>query len=129
MIFRYAAAWLLMMLLAVLNGAFREAFLRERFGELGAHQLSTLTLLLLLSAFVWILVRIKTPESSGQAWLVGFIWLAMTLAFEFGFGHFIAGKPWSELLKDYDMISGRIWVLIPAWVTVAPYLFYRIARH
>ena len=129
MIFKYTAAWLLMMLLAILNGAFREAFLTERFGELRAHQLSTLTLFLLLSVFVWILVRIWAPESSGQAWRIGFIWLVMTLAFEFGFGHFLAGKPWSELLKDYEVMSGRIWVLIPAWVVVAPYLFYRITRH
>lgn len=129
MIFKYTAAWFLMMLLAILNGAFREAFLKERYGELRAHQLSTLTLLLLLSVYVWILVRTWTPESPGQAWLIGLVWLAMTLAFEFGFGHFIAGKPWSELLKDYDIIAGRVWVLIPAWIAVAPYLFYRIARH
>ncbi len=129
MIFKYTAAWFPMMLLAILNGAFREALLKERYGELRAHQLSTLTLLLLLSAYIWVLVWTWTPESPGQAWRIGFIWLAMTLAFEFGVGHFIAGKPWNELMKDYDIIAGRIWVLIPAWVVVAPYLFYRITRH
>ncbi len=129
MIFKYTAAWFPMMLLAILNGAFREALLKERYGELRAHQLSTLTLFLLLSAYIWVLVRTWTPESPGQAWRIGLVWLAMTLAFEFGFGRFIAGKSWSELLKEYDMISGRIWALIPAWVAVAPYLFYRMTRH
>jgi hypothetical protein len=32
------------------------------------------------------------------------------------------------LLADYDLTTGRLWVLIPVWVTVAPYLFYRVQR-
>jgi apolipoprotein N-acyltransferase len=59
---------------------------------------------------------------------VGLAWLALTVAFEFGFGHYAAGHSWSELLADYDPTSGRVWILIPLWVALAPYLFYRLER-
>ena len=38
------------------------------------------------------------------------LWLGMTLAFEFLFGHYIAGKSWSLLLADYNLAAGRLWV-------------------
>jgi hypothetical protein len=49
----------------------------------------------------------------------------MTLAFEFLFGHFVAGHSWARLLQDYNLLAGRVWVLLLAWVALAPYLFYR----
>lgn len=128
MIARYTAAWFLLMVLAILNGAFREGFLKASLGHQFAHVVSTLMLLVLISVLVAILVRIWKLETARQAWMVGFIWLAMTLAFEFGFGHFVQGIAWSELLKEYNIFAGRFWVLIPAWVAVAPALFYRLQR-
>jgi hypothetical protein len=54
------------------------------------------------------------------------MWLAMTITFEFGFGHFVAGDPWSRLLHDYNILEGRVWGLFLLWVTVSPYVFYTI---
>ena len=34
------------------------------------------------------------------------------MLFELGFGHWVAGHPWSRLLADYDLLAGRIWVLV-----------------
>jgi len=53
-------------------------------------------------------------------------WLVLTLAFEFLFGHYVGGHSWRSLLDDYDLLSGRLWVLVPAWLAVAPYLFHRL---
>jgi apolipoprotein N-acyltransferase len=52
----------------------------------------------------------------------------LTVGFELGFGHYVAGHPWSDLVADYDLASGRLWVLIPAWTALAPYLLYRLRR-
>jgi hypothetical protein len=30
--------------------------------------------------------------------MIGLFWLAITLIFEFGVGHYMGGKPWSALL-------------------------------
>jgi hypothetical protein len=44
------------------------------------------------------------------------------LWFEFGFGHYVLGTPWAELLADYDLSRGRIWVLVPIATAAAPAL-------
>jgi hypothetical protein len=30
------------------------------------------------------------------------------------------------MLAEYDLPSGRLWALVPLWIAVAPYLFYRL---
>ena len=46
----------------------------------------------------------------------------MTLAFEFGFFHYIMGVPWEILLADYNVAKGRIWPLVLAADLLAPWL-------
>jgi hypothetical protein len=54
--------------------------------------------------------------------LIGAVWLALTLAFEFLAGHYLFGSSWERLLADYDLLRGRVWILVllatlfaPAW--------------
>ncbi|MCL6545144.1 MAG: hypothetical protein K6T61_07935, partial [Bryobacteraceae bacterium] len=47
-------------------------------------------------------------------------WCAATVAFEFGFGHYIIGHPWSALLADYNLFRGRLWVLVLLTLLLAP---------
>lgn len=117
-----------MLLLAVLNGVVREFLLKAPLGELRAQQLSTVTLLILFSIYIWLVIRHWTPESLPQSLWIGLLWLVLTLAFEFGFGRFVGGRSWSALLEEYNLPAGRVWVFIPAWVAVAPYIFYRKRR-
>jgi hypothetical protein len=128
MLWKYTAAWFGMMLLAIMNGAVREAFFTPALGNAPAQQLSTATLLLLLSLYIWFLVRRWPLETGRRALLVGFIWLVMTVAFESGVGCFLGGRTWGEILQDYNLLAGRLWVLIPAWIFAAPSLFYRLTR-
>jgi hypothetical protein len=125
MIFRYTLARLILMVAAIINGVIREAVYKNSLGDLRAHQLSTLTGIILFGVIVWGLSRLWPLPSAKQTWTVGFIWLAMTLAFEFLFGHFVAGHSWSKLLQDYNIFAGRLWPLILLWVTIAPYVFYK----
>ncbi len=126
MILRYSFAWLILVVAAILNGVLREAVYKDRLGELRAHQVSTLTGILLFGVIVWGLSRLWPLASAKQAWTVGFIWLAMTIAFEFLFGHFVMRHPWSKLLHDYNLLEGRVWLLVLIWTTIAPYVFYKL---
>ena len=114
-----------MVLIAILNGIAREAWYANHLPELRAHQVSTLTAMVLFGIYIWVIIRVWRPESSRQAMLIGLIWLALTVAFEFLFGHFVMGHPWSRLLHDYNILEGRVWSVLLLWITVAPYVFYR----
>jgi hypothetical protein len=61
-----------------------------------------------------------------NALIVGFVWLFLTILFEFGFGHYIMGNPWGKLLRDYNLAEGRVWSLFLVWLIIAPYIFYKI---
>lgn len=115
-----------MVALAILNGAIREKLYGPSMRELSAHQLSTFIAIVLFGIYIWTLANIWPIDSPTQAIVIGGLWLIMTIAFEFIFGHFVAGHPWSKLLADYNLIKGRVWLLVLVWTTIAPYVFYRI---
>mgnify|MGYP001829245575 CR=1 FL=1 len=123
---KYILAWVPMVLIAILNGIVREGWYANYLPELRAHQVSTLTAVVLFGVYIWAIIRIWRPESSRQAVLIGLIWLALTVAFEFLFGHYVMGHPWSRLLNDYNILEGRVWTVVLLWTTVAPYVFYRV---
>ena len=117
-----------MVVIAVANGAFRQAVLRPRFSDMLARQLSTLSLLILFAFYFGVVFRIWPLASARLALAVGVAWLALTLAFEFGLGRVVLHLTRREMLAEYDLASGRLWVLVPLWVAVAPYVFYRLRR-
>ena len=119
---KYFLAWFPMLLLAIGNGALREFVFRKYMGELPAHQLSTFSLLLLFTIYIRFVIHWIPPVSARQALLIGLFWLALTLLFEFGFGRY-RGNSWEKLLADYNILEGRLWLLIPAWVAMAPWIF------
>jgi hypothetical protein len=122
----YAGAWLGLVALAIVNGALREKTYGPHMEELSAHQLSTVIGLCLFAAYIWFLTGLCRLETARQALLIGAMWLIMTVAFEFLFGHYVAGHSWSRLLHDYNLLKGRVWVLVLIWTAVAPYFFYRV---
>jgi hypothetical protein len=125
MIWKYFLAWFGMMILAILNGGIRDMLYKQYVGTLNAHQISTVTLLALLSVYFWFLIKVMPPKSSRQAWIIGVIWLLMTEVFEFGMGLYF-GKTWTELSHVYNIFAGQLWVLIPLWIMIGLPIFYKI---
>jgi len=128
MLLRYFVAWFGMMIIAILNGAIRDGLYKSRVGDLAAHQISTVILLCILAGYFWLLTSIWHIASSLQAWAIGLMWLVMTLAFEVGMGRLILKKPWGELRHDYNIFAGRVWVLIPLWTLIGPYVCFRLKQ-
>ena len=122
------AAWFAMLLLSVANGAIRDFTYGKHMDELTAHQISTGSSVVLLGAVIWGFVRVYPPSSASQALWLGLRWMLLTVAFEFLFFHYVGGHSWPELLANYNVLSGRVWVLVLAWVATAPCLFFRIQR-
>ena len=116
----HLAAWLGMLVLAVLNGALREALLTPALGGTVGRQLSTLLLLALFAGWFWFLHRPGLWRPPGRRGSLGAVWLIMTLAFETFMGRVLGGKPWSAVFEDYDVLAGRIWILVPLWTLVGP---------
>lgn len=125
MVLRALAVWSFLLLLAVLNGGLREAWLVPAWGPLRGHQASTLLLSALILGATRLTIGWVGVVDTGQALLVGALWLGLTLAFEFLAGHFLFHRPWPVLLADYDLSQGRIWILVLVVTFLAPALCRR----
>ena len=121
---RYVLAWFALLALAVANGALRQFTFGKHMSELRAHQLSTLIGSVLIGILIRLLIRTWPPSSSRQALLVGLIWLVLTVAFEFFMGIVLARRPFSRVPRDYNLAAGRVWLLFPVWLAIAPWVFY-----
>ena len=58
MYLRYLVAWFPMIILAFANATIHEAVYKRYVGELAAHQISTLTLGVLVGIYVWVLTAL-----------------------------------------------------------------------
>jgi hypothetical protein len=92
MILKYFFAWFGLMILAIVNGGFRDSVYKNQVGELAAHQVSTILLLILITVYLWFLTRKWPLKSSKQACFIGGMWFIMTEVFEFGLGRLILNE-------------------------------------
>jgi hypothetical protein len=120
MTLRALAVWCLLVVLAVLNGGVRDTWLSPRLGDTVGRAISTVTLCGLIFLATWVTIGWIRPTTRAEALRVGVLWLALTLAFEFGVGHYGFGKSWRELLADYDLSRGRIWIAVLIVTLFAP---------
>ncbi|PZV04597.1 MAG: hypothetical protein DCF23_05890 [Cyanobium sp.] len=115
-----------MLVIAVANGALRQLSFGKVMSELRAHQLSTLIGSMFMGLFIWLIVYIWPPSSGHQALLIGLIWLGLTVAFEFFMGLVLQHRPLAQVLDQYNLFAGRVWILFLLWITLAPWLFFRL---
>jgi len=125
---KYLIAWLVMLLVSIANGAVRDFTYGKYMGGLAAHQLSSAGSVLLLGLVIRAFVKFYPPSSGREAVAIGLLWVALTVAFEFLFFHYVGGHPWTELLANYDVFRGRVWIVVLVWVATAPYVFFRLGR-
>lgn len=128
MITRTLVVWFGLLALAIANGGFREAVLVPRLGLGMARAVSSVMLSLLIVGVGWGVTRWIGPATLQDAWAIGAVWVALTLCFEFLGGHFLFGKPWPELLADYNLFAGRIWVLVLVATLMTPAIAFTVAR-
>lgn len=117
--------WLLFIPVAIVNAGVRETFIAPAVGDAAAHVISTvLTAIPAFSLVIWAyFTYVAEPHSRRELAYIGLMWLILTPLFEFGFGRYVMGHSWATLLGDYNVLAGRVWILVPLWLAVAPLLF------
>ncbi|HEX5001710.1 MAG TPA: hypothetical protein VFW78_04380 [Bacteroidia bacterium] len=120
---KYLLYWLPMIAIAFANAMLRELVFIKHFNELRAHQLSTITLIILCSLYVWFVFPLLSIQNVKQALLIGFVWMLLTIMFEFSLGR-LTNKSWEYLFRDYNLFAGHIWLLFLFSLFLLPYLFY-----
>ena len=120
MLKRLLIVWFAMLLVASVNGGVREALLVPMMAPGSARAVTTLLLCAIVFLLTYFTIEWIDPRSSHDDWVIGGLWVALTLAFEFLAGHYLFGNPWSELFAEYNVFRGRIWILAIITILVAP---------
>ena len=120
------AIWFCILVLAIANGTLREAVLIPALGNALGLIMSGVLLSALILAVAYFSLPWFGPAPVARYIALGLSWLSLTLVFEFTFGRFIQGKPWSELLEAYTFKDGNIWPVVLLAVAAAPYVAARI---
>lgn len=117
------SVWLVMAVVAVLNGGFREVVLIPRIGEYPGHVVSTALLVaaILVISFVYF-TRVAIAFPWAELVVVGVLWTLLTVGFEFLVGY-LEGTPVAVTLGQYDVLAGQVWIAVPLTLLLSPLLF------
>jgi hypothetical protein len=119
---RACGVWVMLMLAMVANGVARlwllVPLLGERNAELASAAIGIGLILLITRPFIRSL-GVAEQRLGG----IALLWVGMTVAFEFGFGHWVAGSSWAALIANYDLMAGRTWPVVLAMVAASPYVW------
>lgn len=115
--------WVVMAIVAVLNGGFREVVLIPRVGEYVGHVLSTALLVaaILLVSFVYF-QRTAIEYRYVELVLIGIVWTVLTVGFEFLVGY-VEGTPVSVTVGQYNVLAGQVWIAVPLALLSSPLVF------
>lgn len=126
-IFNYLLAWIGLAVIMILNGIMRGLY-QPFMSELMAHQISTITGIVLVFLVTWFMNKNWPIPSDTKSLYIGVSWLIMTILFEFIFGHYVIGHPWNRLFHDYNLLEGRIWSLFLVAITIMPYTVFNLSK-
>ena len=123
-IFLYALGiWFIFVIVAILNGTFRNAFITPKIGEHAGHVISTIILVCVILVVTYLFIsNLKINYTNTDLLLIGAFWLILTVLFEFVFGHYVVGHSWNRLFADYNILKGRVWSLVLVTDLIAPLL-------
>jgi len=127
MIGRALLVWLLMMVIETIHGVLRNLLLVPLVGDLRARQFGVFIGSALILGIAVLLIDWIRPSSVRELLVIGAMWLALTLAFEFGLGHAL-GRPWNALLSDYDLTRGGLLSIGMVVLALSPWLAARIRQ-
>jgi hypothetical protein len=125
---RALLAWVIMAVAMSLNGFFRVKVLAPRWGDVWAGVASAASGIALIQLIARQAMQAEVSPSSRQRIRIASLWLLMTIAFEFTFGHYVDSKSWSELLDNYNLLQGHLWPVVLASLVCAPFLWGRPER-
>jgi hypothetical protein len=121
--------WLILVILAIINAIIRESVYGSYVTPFQAQQISAVIFIIILFIFTIIFLKVLPIKATSRQYLfLGLFWLALTIIFEFLFGHYIAGNSWSELLAAYNILRGQLWPAVLIAIALMPWIVSKINR-
>jgi len=108
----YIFAWFGLLVLAIINAAGREYLYAPFMSDYVSHQISIIPAVALFLGYTWLLERLRPIPDYPTACLIGAVWVALTVAFEFFMVIVLQGKPLREAFAQYNLAAGEFWPVL-----------------
>jgi hypothetical protein len=125
---RALGIWLVLAISAIIVALFRNGVLLPSLGEQSAHQICTLIFLIVQFLIIYFFIKKIKLKEIRTILSIGIFWLTLTIIFEFLFGHYVIGHPWEKLFADYNILNGRLWVLVLINNVIAPIICSKLIK-
>jgi hypothetical protein len=122
---RILASWLAICVAMVINGGTRELALVPSMGRTSADIMSAVLGTAIILIATRFLFRPLAGRPTAELARVSAIFVVLTVAFEFSFGHWVDHKSWAELLANYEVWNGRLWPALLVILALTPFLWGR----
>lgn len=122
---RLLRAWLVILPFMIANGILREVALKRVLSDPAADAVSALLGVAIILVATRFLLHPLAGKSVPKLVRASVTLVLLTVAFEFGFGHYVDGKSWTELLANYELWNGRLWPLVLAALACTPFVWGR----
>lgn len=120
--------WVAFIPVPIINGTLRESWYKAKVGEFGANVIGFLVLSIFFLIYTYLFFKNDLGSlGTSRLFLMGGIWLGLTLVFEFGMG-FMGGRSWNYMLADYNLFKGRLWPLVLIIIFFAPLIIKQIIK-
>lgn len=116
---RVIRIWLTLIAVESMHGVMRRLLLEPHLGDHRARQLSVFSGAVLITLVLWFTLRSLGYQPARRWWELGWLWLAMTLAFEIGLGR-ATGMSWDRITSDFDPRRGGLLAFGMLVILVAP---------
>lgn len=121
-----AVIWCLIVLIAILNGAFRESVLNPVFGDKIALPLSGFILSVIIIVISYLLINWLKATDPQTYLKVGFFWGSLTIGFEYGLGYFVLHQPLDDIHQVFNIQQGNLFALALLASIISPWLVAKI---
>ena len=123
---RALAVWFVLIAVEFIHGTLRTIFLGLVVGDFRSRQIGVFSGSVLVLAVAYVLIPRLHATGKRALVLVGVLWLVLTVAFEFSFGHYVFRRSWGDLASDYNPFRGGFLVIGMAVLMFSPVIGSRI---
>jgi signal transduction histidine kinase len=107
-LFRALAVWLLIIGAESIPGTIRQFFLVPLVGDFTARRIAVFTGMILIFLITYFFIRRINAPSVKSLFVIGVMWVILTVLFEFGLGYLVLGYSRARMFEDYDITRGGL---------------------
>ena len=123
---RALLVWFVLIGVEFVHGALRAIFLVPVVGDHRSRHIGVFTGSVLILLVAYLVVPWLHADKGRALISVGVLWLVLTVAFEFSFGHYVFRRSWGDVASDYDPFQGGFLLIGMAVLMFAPVIAARM---